>query len=83
MSETPRTDKHQSDCLWSGGRSCSGGNNAYALARQLEGEIMTTRKMLAENIESNRQAAINSPQNADWSNGVAMGLEIALESLTR
>lgn len=36
MSDTPITDKHQADCLRSGGRTCSGGRNAYWLARKLE-----------------------------------------------
>jgi hypothetical protein len=30
------------------------------------------------NIESNKEAATNSPDSADWSNGVARGLELAL-----
>ena len=35
------------------------------------------RASIDANAESNRQAAINSPQCADWSNGVAKGLELA------
>lgn len=30
-------------------------------------------------IEANKKAALNSPQCADWSNGVAAGVELALE----
>lgn len=37
------------------------------------------RAQLVAQIEANRQAAINSPQCADWSNGVAKGFEMALE----
>lgn len=34
--EHPITDEHLAACLKSGGRSCSGGRNAYSLARELE-----------------------------------------------
>lgn len=36
MSDTPITDEHLAACLRSGGRSCSGGRNAYWIARELE-----------------------------------------------
>ena len=47
----------------------------------LKNKIADMEKMLIENIKSNKQAAINSPQCADWSNGVAAGLEKALKFL--
>ena len=37
------------------------------------------RLQLSAWIDANKQAAINSPQHADWSNGVAEGVRIALE----
>ncbi len=37
------------------------------------------RLQLVAWVEANKQAAINSPQHADWSNGVAEGVRLALE----
>jgi len=79
MTETPITDAHQSACLRTGGRSSEGGGNAYWLARKFESKINIAKSAMLENIKSNKQAAINAPQCADWSNGVAAGLERALE----
>jgi hypothetical protein len=36
---------------------------------------------LKSNIKANKRAAINSPQSAEWSNGVAAGLKVALKYL--
>jgi hypothetical protein len=36
-------------------------------------------QFLLLNIEANRQAASNSPEHANWSNGVAEGLKLALD----
>jgi len=79
MSDTPRTDakeKSSHGYPWSG----------YVpddFARELEREMDNARYAIIANIKSNRQAAINSPQDATWSNGVAEGLEIALKFLTK
>lgn len=32
--------------------------------------------------DANEQAALNSPQYADWSNGVATGIRVAIDTLT-
>lgn len=48
MSNTPITDKHESDCLRLGGRSCSGGRNAYWLARKMERQNAVLREACVE-----------------------------------
>jgi hypothetical protein len=52
----------------------------HSLAGQSgKGDLPYLVKYLKANFESNRQAAINSPDSADWSNGVAAGFAAVIE----
>ena len=51
---------------------------ANARAEGLEKPLASFRAQLIAQVEANKQAAINSPQCADWSNGVAQGFQEAL-----
>jgi hypothetical protein len=63
MSDTPRTDKHLSNNLWSGGRSEPG---IYEFARELERELDSLKKALRKLDRIYRQEFDDPGNRPDW-----------------
>jgi hypothetical protein len=71
---TPRTDEENKRTGWP--------SFYYDFARKLEAETSHAIRALEIRAAANEEAAKRSPQNADWSNGVAKGMREAIDILS-